>query len=253
MTWNEFINKIKEFRKQTGKSPLNAPPMIKLLYGGAFDEMLSPEARKIPAILRYEGLTKELLDAMGSKASIPKKTKTEIIGLDQVRGMGHLMLWRYSSNPFIQYDLTDYSITFLKSLGYERPKMQEGDITWTRPATDARGRTDILYSWHNIFSRPPVLRCYESGQRNLAVMGIVVKAEKKIYQGHKESLAVVLFNGHEYTCEMRMWPGEDGKLNKGILAQMEVGSTGLAMVRPKVWNDKPSAAIISWMPLLGTA
>lgn len=256
MTWTEFIGKIKSYRKEAGKTGLNAPSVIRLLYGGAFDEMLSKETMAIPVQERYPQLATELLAAMGSKAKLPKKNKNEMIGIAKINSMGHLMLWRYSINPFVQYDITKFCVSFLKNMGFNRPTLSEGDILWVKPERhDGTNKTriDVRYSWNNIFSLPTTLNTYEKGYRLLGVVGVIVKADIRIYQETKESLSIVLFNGHEYTNEIKLWPGQDGKLNKAVLAQMEVGSLGLAIVKPKTWNDRPTGTLVSWTRVMGAA
>lgn len=252
MKWNDFITKIQDFKKAGAKTGLNAPTIIRLVYSGAFDSMLSEEHFKIPAADRYPLLVKEALTAMKSKASIPKKTPKDIIGIADISGMGHLMLWRYTVNPYIKYDITNFTTSFLKTHGFEKPKIQEGDITWIKQADSKNQRIDIRYSWSAFFDHKPLFNMYAKNERLLAVVAVVVKADKKMYQGDKESLAVTLFNGHEYIDSLRMWPDKTGKLNKAITSQINKCSIGLAIIRPSKFMDKPSGTLVSWIKLGGT-
>ena len=134
--------------------------------------------------------------------------------------------------------------------------MSEGDILWVKPERhdgSNKTRIDVRYSWNNIFSLPNTLNTYEKGYRLLGVVGVIVKADIRIYQETKESLSIVLFNGHEYTNEIKLWPGPDGKISKALLMQMEVGSLGLAIVKPKTWNDRPTGTLVSWTRVMGAA
>lgn len=244
MTWDEFIQKIRRFKKETGKTGLNAPGLIRLLFSGAFDEMLPPEAFKIPACERYPILATEMLAAMGSKAKLPKKRGKELVGIDKIASVGHLMLWRHSTNPFVSYDITDYCKSFLKQQGFVRPSYPDGDITWIK---NARMQIDIRKSWHDLFGTTYAIQSYEQGKKMLGVMAIIAKVEKKMFQGTKESLVVTLFNGHEYLDSLRVWPGEDGKVSQVMIDQMEQYSMGLALIKPKPWNDRPAGTIIKWI------
>ena len=94
--------------------------------------------------------------------------------------------------------------------------------------------------------RPVIFRKYEDGKILVGVFGIITKSSKRMFQETKESLSVSLFNGHEYTAEMKMWPGPDGKLDRAKTAQMDELSTGLAVIRPKFWNLRPTATLITW-------
>ena len=251
MNWNEFINKISEFKKE-GSTGLNAPALIRLVYSGAFDSMLSPDHFKIPAADRYPILVKDILSALKSKATMPKKSKTDLLGITDITSPGHLMLWRYMVNPFVKYDVADYMISFLKTHGFQRPSIQEGDITWFKPESSTNTRVDIRYNWRYFFTKKNLFDMYKNVDRLIAVAGIIVKAEKRMYQGDKESLVVQIFNGHEYTDDLRMWPGSDGKLNKAVVAQLTKCSMGLAIIKPSKFRDKPSGTLVSWIKLHGT-
>lgn len=244
MNWGEFIQKIQRFKKEAGKTGLNAPGLIRLLYSGAFDEILPPEAFKVPAHERYPVLATELLAAMGSKAKLPKKSGKELVGIDKIASTGHLMLWRHSTNPFVHYEITEFCKTFLKSQGFARPQYPDGDILWVK---NSRTVIDIRKSWTELFNTTYALDSYQQGKKLLGVMGIVVKAEKRMYQTSKESLALTLFNGYEYVDSLRLWPGEDGKLNQAMVDKIEPYSMGLAIVKPKPWNDRPSGTVVNWI------
>jgi len=244
MTWDEFIQKIRRFKKETGKTGLNAPGLIRLLFIGAFDEMLSVETLQISACDRYPMLAKEMLAAMGSKAKLPKKRGKELVGIDKIDSVGRLMLWRHSSNPFISYEITDYCKSFLKQQGFERPAYRDDNILWVK---NAKTPIDIRKSWHELFGTTYALQSYEQGKKMLAVMCIIAKVEKKMFQGTKESLVVTLFNGHEYLDSLRIWPGEDGKVSQVMIDQMEQYAMGLAIVKPKPWNDRPAGTIVKWI------
>lgn len=252
MTWDEFINKIKTFKAE-GATGLNAPAIIRLIFIGAFDEMLTDEMRAKPAHTRYADMCSEALAAMKSKASLPKAGAKELVGINKINGVGHLMLWRFSTNPFVSYDITEFCKGFLRSQGFDRIGSPEGDITWTKPQKGSQKmRVDVRYSWHDLFNKPRVLESYDR-DRLLGVVGIIVKVEKKPYQGNKESLAITLFNGHEYIDGIRMWPDKSGKLNPLVVAQIREFSLGMAIIRPKAWNDRPSGAFLSWEGVLGAS
>ena len=251
MTWNDFIEKIVVFRKETGKSNLSAPAVMRLLYSGAFDEMLDAETMKIPAMDRYAQLLKQVMQAIGSKAQLPKASKIELIGLNQVTKIEQLMLWRFSSNPFVQYNMADFCKSFLKSQGFERPQLPEGDILWVKPARSGHKlRIDVRYSWQNLFKSPKLLENYENN-RLVGSICIITKVEKRLFQGNKESLVISMFNGHEYIEGIRMWPDKSGVLNPLVTSQIKKHAVGLAVLRPKPWNDKPGGSFIEWVEVLG--
>jgi hypothetical protein len=257
LTWGEFINKIKEFKSAGVKSGLNAPSIIRLLYSGAFDALLPKELFEIPATKRYAQLIQEALKAMGSKAKLPKKGARELIGLQSVDSPSHLMLWRHSINPFARYDMTEYYVTFLKTMGFTRPtdvdRIADPGLLWVRypdENTHHKIRVDIRRSWAGTF-HPSVYQKYGQGGRLVGVVGIIIKSQKRMYQETKESLSIMMFNGHEHTNEMKMWPGKDGLLDRGKMLQMAELSMGLMIVQPKFWNNKPTATVFSWDKIWG--
>jgi len=253
MTWNDFLEKVKLFKKDAGRTGLNAPSIIRLIYSGAFDEIITPEMKAQPAHTRYASMCADILKAMGSKAALPKAGAKELVGIKNINGIGHLMLWRFSTNPFASYDVTDFCKGFLRSEGFDRPQVPEGDITWVKPARGSqKSRIDVRYSWSDLFNKPKSMEAYQK-DRLLGVVGIIVKAERKIYQGNKESMAITLFNGHEYIDGIRMWPDQSGKLNPLITGQLKEFSLGLAIIRPKAWNERPSGSFLSWTGVLGSS
>jgi len=244
--WSDFVDKISKFKKELGGTGMSAPSIIRLIYSGAFDEMIDEELKAKPLQVRYKDITDQALSAMKSTAKLPKATTKELVGINKIDGIGNLMLWRFSTNPFARYDVSDFCKGFLKSQGFERPIIPEGDITWMKPAKNGnKTRIDIRYSWSDLFNKTRVLEAYPK-DRLLASMCIVVKAEKRNYQVDKESLVVTLFNGHEYIEGVRMWPGESGKLNPLIVTQIKPYNLGLAIIRPKPWNDRPGGTLVSW-------
>jgi hypothetical protein len=244
--WQKFVDKLGRFRKETKTLGINVPALMRLIYSGAFDEMLDDELKAKPPQIRYKEMVDQVVSVMKSKASLPKATSKELVGINKIDGIGNLMLWRFSTNPFVRYDVSDFCKGFLKSQGFERPVMPEGDVTWMKPAKNGnKTRIDIRYSWAELFQKTRVLEAYQK-DRLLGSMCIVVKAEKKMFQSTKESLVVTLFNGHEYIEGVRMWPNESGKLNPLIINQIKPYNLGLAIIRPKPWNDRPGGTLLSW-------
>jgi len=248
MMWPDFIEKIKTFRKSTKSLGLNAPSLIRLLFSGAFDDMLPKELFEIPAQKRYTQLTVDLLSALGSKSKIPKKSKTDVIGLNEVESLGHLMLWRYSTNPFSRYEITSFCKTFLSAQGFAKPQYPSDDVLWVK----AKGRTlvEIRKSWSGLFTSHFALSSYENGSKMLALVGIVVKTSRSYTHSGKPFLTITLFNGNEYVEGIKLWAKDDGTLNQAMVSQLKPGEMGLAYIKPKPWNDKPSGSLINWTPIL---
>jgi hypothetical protein len=255
MTWTEFIAKIKHTKKTYGRTGLNPAGLARLLWSGAFDSMLPPEAFQEPAHDRYRRLTKEMYDAMGSKAKLPAKAKKELLGVAEIVSAPRLMLWRHDVNPLVQFDITQFYKPFLESLGFEKLTPPREDILWERKSTEHKGGhtvpIDLRYSWFNVFDNPSLFQMYTKNQRLLAMMVIVLKSDKRIYQEHKESLSLVFFNGHETTDEIKLWPNAEGKLNKHMEMSLKQCELGLAIIQPKLWKGNRTGTLINFMRVIG--
>jgi len=250
-TWNDFIEKIKVFRKAKGKSGLSAPTIVRLLYSGSFDDMLDEETMKIPAQERYLQLSQDVLKAMGSKAALPKASGEEQVGINKITSVPHLLLWRHSTNPFARYDITSFCKGFLLHAGFVRAQKNASGISWFRPVShENQTQVDICPSWSGLFDSNNAYKTY-TGDRLLGVMGVIVKVEKKMYQGNKESLSVTIFNGSEYIEGVRVWPEKSGKIKQELVAGLEKHAVGLVIIRPKPWNDKAGGSIVGWTKVKG--
>jgi len=251
MMWTEFIEKIKHFKKEGVKSGLNAASITRLLYSGAFDEMIDDETKKIPAVDRYKKLYQELIAAMESKSQLPKATGMEQIGINKITTSPQLILWRHSVNPFSRHDISGFCRNFLTNEGFELASSASGEITWYKKQSgDNQTQIDVRKSWSGLFDSREVYKQY-NGDRLLGIVGIVVSVEKKPYQGGKESLSVTLFNGMEYIEGVRVWPGKNGKIKPEMIEGLTKNSVGLAIIKPKPWNDKAGGSIVGWTRVMG--
>lgn len=251
MKWDNFIQKIKDFKSQGVSPGLSASTVTRLLYAGAFDEMLSDELKAIPAIQRYARMRTEALTALKSKAELPKATGDEHIGLNKVESIPHLVLWRHSVNPLSKYDLSNFCKNFLAHEGFLKAASESGEITWFRPEQNGASQIDIRTSWHGLFDASGKWKTYSS-QRTLAMIAIVVDVKKSTFQGNKESLVVDLFNGTEFIQGLRVWPARgQSKVSEDLANGLTKHSVGLVYLQPKPWNDRSGGAIIKWTKVRG--
>ena len=115
MKWDDFLLHLKEAKKQKRKDiKLDVGTLTALLFSGAMDELFDEPL----SLEEYKERREEMAKALNSKAQLPKKKKTENIGLNEVSTDLKLNLWRIQANPLAGFSFVDYYSDYFKSLGY---------------------------------------------------------------------------------------------------------------------------------------
>lgn len=250
MKWNEFCTKLREAKKAKKNKGLSVPVIATLLFGGAMDSMLEPG--EVAGVDTYKRMYEDVKAALGSKANLAKKKKTEMLGLIDVDGAVPLSLWRHQMNPLATFDIITTCKEDLKVYGF---------IDTNHPAYPMKRKASDNYKspalltpyWGKVFQNKMALDAFEAGEYELAILGIITEATIKPYaDGDKERLCFRLFTGTEYTDEITVWPTASGKIASQIRDSVKPMEIGFAVVRPKTWNGRPGATLLRWQKLIRT-
>lgn len=258
MKWNEFLDKLK-VGKDTGKAKkISVPVLAALIFSGAFDSMITqdmylPEDGSTPTVRIYTVMFEQLKKVMKSKASLPKMKKGEYIGLDQVDNLLKLSMWRTQRSPIVKrIDFTPFLAAPLKTWGYESVNKEGSIFKFIRGADPKNGKQQVLGTpeWRALFSDKTRLSLFDS--RQLMLYGIVTEARILKYGENKEKERLVfkIFTGYELTDEIVVWPSrQTGQLSEVLKHEVQDGKTCFCLVKPSLWNNKPTATIISFQRL----
>ncbi len=245
MTWTELLEKIKVFKKEyeSGQVDLRAGSLISLLFAGGFDSIIGITNVDF---LEYQRLAKELLDALGSKASLPKAGKNDVIGIDQISSNLDLHLWRSEANSTYKFDFTDLFESFLAALKF---KKREGDVSHTR-RVEGKPQIDIFRSMKTLFDDPRY-KSYFKYKANALVglVGIVRDWNVRTTKAGREMGTFKIFLGDSTSPGINVWPmkGETfiSYKQKQFICN---GQSGLAIVRPDIYNNRPQFTLIHFEP-----
>ena len=68
--------------------------------------------------------------------------------------------------------------------------------------------------------------------------------------GTKERMVIELFTGQDYTDDIILWPDPNtGRIKAVDKAELKVRAMGIAVIKPKIWNNKNSATLLKWRPI----
>lgn len=248
MLWDDFIEQLKAAKKSKKNKGLSVPTIATLLYSGAMDSMMpsgfvgTPEA--------YKDCYNQVRSALGSKANLAKKKKTEMLGLNEVGGQVSLSLWRHQVNPLSVFDIINSCKNDLKPYGFL--ETNHPVFLMKRRASDQYKTPGLLTPhWSKIFQNKVALDSFEAGEYEMVVLGVITSAAIRPYSdGSKERLCFRMYTGIEYTDEITVWPEKTGKLSEQIKEAIQPLEMGFAAVRPKTWNGRPGATLLRWQKLV---
>jgi hypothetical protein len=247
MKWNDFIASLKEAKKQKKNKGLSVSAISTLIFSGAMDSMIEDK----PGLAVYLRMFNEARSALGSKANLAKKKKTELMGLADVKTTIQLSLWRYQVNPLSSFDILEEYKDKLRMLGF---------LDTNNPGYPMKSNSEFLSNspvvlspyWRNIFTNPKAMSAFEDGSFDLAIFGTIVDARVVPYdEGRKTRLLFKIFTGVENTDDITVWPGRTGKITESQIAGMSLLNNGCAIIKPKPWNGKPGAVLKKWVNING--
>lgn len=247
MMWNEFVEKVKQAKKDGKKLGFNANMITKLIFSGTFNSMLDPngEYMKMPAHQRCGAMTAEILAAMGSKAQLPKASKTEAMGIDQIRNDAGLALWRHITNPLFQFNLSILFREHLRvNMGFQYTTTGNTKMIPMTLNLDGRPGCDLWARWEDIYTQYASYKLYQSGNRMAACIGVVTKIDKFVMKNGKTSLRVFFFDGfREY--EIKLWP-DYGKTmyNQAKAAYLKPCAVGLFVIKPDMYKGQLTGSLV---------
>jgi len=256
MKWNEFIDKVASAKKLKIKLGFNAGGIIRLIYAGAFNGLITHDEEyvKMPAYLRCSRMTAEALKAMKSKAALPKSTKTEPIGVRDIKSDASLVLWRHIVNPLFTYNLVNlYSQHLQSHFGFTPNQVGNTKaIPLVKHMSSDTGKpsTDLYSSWAAAFDQEHAMEDYRNGRRNAAAVGVIVKAAARRYgQEGKRCMDVTFFDGfQEY--QVTMWPNRNtGDYNLANAADLKACEFGLFVIKPSIYKGKKGGSLIKFYPM----
>lgn len=266
MQWQEFLNKISEFKEHyDGKQlNLNAAGMVTLLFAGCFDEMI-----ELPKPIKwdtYVKLSDDLKKALSSAAMLPKVKKNEALGIADIDSDIKLNLWRYQANPIHKFSLAEHFRGFMQAEGFKKTSGYEKKMIFFRPEpADQPGgfrhrikRLDIWDSWKYIFDNNAAFKAYsmfedQYGNKkypdsDLGFLGMIQELQSRPLKNGKASYTFKLFLGGEVSDEIRVWSNEHGNVPHAIRQHLKNGNVGVAVCRVNKFNDRPSGSLNEWIP-----
>jgi DNA polymerase III alpha subunit len=242
MTWSDFINNLKLAKKAKKNKGLSVSTIANLLFSGAMDSMIT----ETPTLELYKKMYTEVQDALKSKAQLAKRKKTEMLGLAEVTDEFSLSLWRNQMNPLAVYDLISPCAENLKMFGFESTKHPAYPLM-VKKSDKVRTPVVLTQFWKQVFDSPAAMASFETGQYELAILGIVTDVNVvKFSDGKKERMVFKLFTGVESTDSITVWPEMNGKVSEVLKASIVPMQLGYCVVRPKPFNGNPSATLLRW-------
>lgn len=247
MKWNEFLDKIRALRAAGGKLGFNAGVITRLIYAGTFNSMLTPgdEYMEMPAHKRCLRMTQEAVKAMESKAALPKASKTESVGIADIRNDAGLVLWRHIVNPLFQFNLsTLFKEHLRKTMGFQYSTT--GNTRMLPMFLDIKDKPgcDLWARFGDIFTQPASLKLYQSGAKQCAIMGIITKTDKFTMKNGRTSLRIYFFDGYK-EWEIKLWP-EYGKTTYNVAkaSYLNPCAVGLLVVKPDVYLGSKTGSLV---------
>lgn len=254
MNWLDFLDKLRSGQKAGMKLGVNIGALTKLIFAGAFNGMIKelPEYSKMPAWQRCVRMADETTKALKSTGKLPKRTKNEPIGLNEINNDVGLVLWRHMANPLFTHNLTTLYPEHMRMVfGFEANKRGNTQkVPMVKEPADGRAGTDLLSAFIYAFESAAMSAAYKKGQRNAAVMGIIVKTEARKYQGHKKFLSVTFFDGyHEY--DVTLWPPFGAsEFNQATAAALKPCAYGLFVIKPDLYKGKRGGTLVKFYDMI---
>lgn len=253
VTWDEFVQKLKDAKKQKKNKGLSIPAITNLIFSGAFDDMVGPVAGSKYA--HYLTMYEEAKKALGSKANLPPKKKDDLIALSEVKSDAQLQIWRHQINPTTSFTFVDECIKNLTHLGFER--VNKGSIEATRkkvtPAGQFVNELIIVGDWTKIpeDNNHPIIRDLLNGSRTIGAIGVISNITKSSYvhdNMKKEMIKIEMFNGYGYIKDIIIWPNKKGIVDPALKALIKSGTLGVMEMKMSInkKNNRRSLSVIEW-------
>lgn len=254
MNWNEFLDKIKEAKKRKIKLGFNANVVTRLIFSGTFNHMIAelPEYTNMYPYKRYQRMVEEILAVMKSKAKLPKATKTEMIGIEDIDSDAKLILWRHLTNPLFRYPLSNILGEWAqKEHGFRldpssNPRARI--MTLNFPDDAKKTSLDLYSQWDHVFDSIHSMDMYKKGERMACVLGITLSATVRWTRTGKQCLDVVIFDGcHEY--KITLWPPRgQTTFSPAKRSKIKPCKAGLFLIKPSTWRGEKGGSLINFYP-----
>lgn len=246
-TWPELLESLKESKKHECKKliKLSARSLYTMLYSGHFDSLFD----KPPTAAEYDVLSVQLAKALGSHAQLPKKTKTQKYGIDDIRGRSLILhMWRKQVNPIYSFDF----MSFLKNQLIDDQKFQFNTKSKKVPYTKEMGKGDYkikLHLWRSyrlLEQDKAAQEMYKDaeGTKLPCFVGVITDVIKFKYglEKEKEAMKFKLFVGEGSTTDIMIWPKNDSLTVAESLKQA-VKEGVLAIVNTRCGEYKGSLSL----------
>lgn len=258
MNWDEFVIKLKEAKKLGLNTGLDVGCITNLIYAGAFDDMIGGPPGKGESLDKYNSMFESVRSALKSKAAKPKKTKTQPIGIDDIKNDTQLGLWRFLVNPMSGFDFMPYCKDILRNRGFsELSKMQMDFGLGDAFLLHHQGNTEsfpnpsyVVNKWGNAFTDrfgKHVQQMILNGERYICMVGVITASKKLPYSnGSKKRAVLEFYNGSEVVKDLTIWPGRATNRLPDYTLTMGKMSFGIITIHPKVWNGRKTGTVIGW-------
>ena len=256
MKWDEFLQKIRTYKETcvAGQVNLRANSLITLLYAGAFDGMIGIDR---PSVEVYRLLGKELLSALGSKASMPKAKKGDLIGMDKIESNLDLHVWRSSINPTYKFNLIGEFDAFLRNLEFRREDLAS-PYAYRRASVGRIPETFIFRDVKTLYLNDEYDYFFRTKKALVGVFGVVMDFKVRTTKNGSEMGLFKLFTGTDTTENIYVWPpwrkDQEGNfkrqefLPREITAALRGNKAGLALVKASYWNNTRQLTLLKWIP-----
>lgn len=220
---------------------------LRLLLSGCMDRYITFENVR-EKMQTYHQLYEKMKKIMKSSAGYPKKKDSEFIGLCDIKTNLHIDIWNWQTNFVCRVNFFDRIQTLLSSWGYHK---KENSVFQYQQTPERGAHSYITNKWFDFFKYANTKYfqdfCGRHNSRNLQMLVIIVKSNVRYYGNGKKRLVIDVFNGRETIRGLTLWPDYNTKeLNVPLKESMQEKTFGLLTVKPNLWNNKPSGAVVNF-------
>lgn len=259
--WVHFLLKLSDAKKAGVTKGISVPAITRLIYAGAFDSMIPDDhSGRIDGKVTYETYEKmheEVKRALKSKASLPKASKTQSLGIDSIDSNITLLRWRAQASPTFRFNLSELYKNNLENLGFIEHKptdaVSKSVVLYKRDRNLGKNRVErtlLIRSWEGLWSLSKkdidrfLVKSVQAGGTEyefyVAFLGFVTEKETRFYsENAKEMLRVKLYLGEDHTDYLIKWPewGHD-RVSESVKMRLDPRRPVLVRVKPTIWKDK---------------
>lgn len=248
MNWNDFIEKLKQAKTEKKNKGLSVSTIVTLIYSGAFDGMVE-NLEKNP-INRYKIMFNDVTSALGSKASLPKKKKTEILGIIDIKNVVDLAIWRHQVNPFGGFSILDFYRDNLRLMGYMDRNVGRSMV---KPSTEKTNPSFLIDQPSYVYDYgvdSAFFKAFKERKSNLDIIGVISDVKLRKWQNNtKEMLCITLFTGMETLGNLVIWPKSGENEISEVHKSLKTGDVGIITIIPNIRNNAPGGSVIKWTNL----